>query len=317
MKNGSFVIPTKVGIQSFQLLMNFLDSRFHGNDDFCKRLLGKAIPMNSKELIRAGRLTEARNHLIEEVRSAPSDIGSRTLLFQVLSFCGEWDKAELHLEAIAAQDPKADTGVQIYKNLIQAEKERRDVLTHNRRPSFLTGTPAYLEMYFAAWDKVVEKKIEEASELYGQIDAQCPIISGTLDGKIFSGFRDIDTFLSFFLEAIVYERYVWIPFESLKELSISSPKTLFDLLWIIARITTWEGLSINCYLPVLYPDSFLHEDDRVKLGRMTDWAPMGGSFYKGMGQHIFQIGKEEIAILEIRDVLFKNLDLKGKDEKSD
>ncbi len=38
LKNGSFVIPTKVGIQSFQLLMNFLDSRFHGNDDFCKRL---------------------------------------------------------------------------------------------------------------------------------------------------------------------------------------------------------------------------------------------------------------------------------------
>ncbi len=38
-KNGFFVIPTKVGIQSFQLLLNFVDSRLHGNDDFCKRLI--------------------------------------------------------------------------------------------------------------------------------------------------------------------------------------------------------------------------------------------------------------------------------------
>jgi len=273
--------------------------------------------MNSKELIRAGRLTEARNQLIEEVRSAPSDTGSRTLLFQVLSFCGEWDKAELHLEAIAAQDPKADTGVQIYKNLIQAEKERRDVLTHKRRPSFLTGTPAYLEMYFAAWDKVVEKKIEEASELYGQIDAQGPIISGTLDGKIFSGFRDIDTFLSLFLEAFVHDRYIWFPFQSLRELSFAPPQTLFDLLWTTARITTWEGLSINCYLPVLYPDSSLHEDNRVKLGRMTDWISLGGQFSKGMGQHMYQVGEEEIAILEIRDAVFKSPIQEIKDEKSD
>ena len=91
----------------------------------------------------------------------------------------------------------------------------------------------------------------------------------------------------------------------MRELSISSPKTLFDLLWIQARIVTWEGLTINCYLPVLYPDSFAHEDDRVKLGRMTDWISMGGSFSKGMGEHVYQVDGEEIAILEIRDVTFR------------
>ena len=32
----SFVIPTKVGIQSFQLVIKPLDSRFHGNDDFLR-----------------------------------------------------------------------------------------------------------------------------------------------------------------------------------------------------------------------------------------------------------------------------------------
>lgn len=211
--------------------------------------------MNSKDLIKAGRLLEARKQLVEEVKSSPADLGKRTLLFQVLAFCGEWDKADRHLDAIVTQDSSRQTGVQVYKNLIHAERERLEVSRLERRASFLPETPPYLEMYYAAWQKVVEKKTDEAKELFGQIDAQRPVISGTVNGKEFAGFNDTDTFLSLFLEAIVYERYVWIPFESVRELSISPPSTLFDLLWIAARITTWEGLTTNCYLPVLYPDT--------------------------------------------------------------
>ena len=38
LKKANFVIPTKVGIQSFPYIAKPLDSRFHGNDDFCKSL---------------------------------------------------------------------------------------------------------------------------------------------------------------------------------------------------------------------------------------------------------------------------------------
>jgi len=235
----------------------------------------------------------------------------------VLTFCGEWGKAEQHLDAVAVQDSSKETGVQVYKNLLHAERERRDVSKLNRRPSFLPETPPYTEMYFAAWKEVMAKKIDEAEGLFGQIDAQLPTPSGTVDGRGFTGFRDTDTFLSLFLEAIVHERYVWIPLGSIAELSISSPKTLFDLLWIPARIMTWEGLSLSCYLPVLYPDSFIHEDERVRLGRMTDWIPLGGPFSQGMGQHVFQIGEEEKSLLEIREVVFKIPGSKENNEKSD
>jgi type VI secretion system protein ImpE len=266
------------------------------------------MSMDSKDLIKAGRLSDARKQLTEEVKSSPGDFAKRTLLFQVLSYCGEWDKAERHLEAIGAQSLSAEVGVQVYRNLIHAEKERTDVSKLNRRPSFLPKTPSYAEMYFTAWEKLTETKFEEAENLFSQIETQRPIISGTVDGKNFSGFRDTDTFLSLFLEAIAYEQYVWIPFESIRELSISTPKTLFDLLWISSRVTTWEGLTLSCYLPVLYPDSSSHEDDRVKLGKMTDWIPMGGPYSKGMGQHVFEMGDEEVALLEIREVVFNRLD---------
>jgi len=268
--------------------------------------------MNPKDLIRAGRLPEAREQLTVEVKSSPSDVSKRVLLFQVLSFYGEWDKAESHLDVIVSRDPKSETGVQVYKNLVNAERERQEVVARRRIPGFLTGTPAYLEAYLAAWEKLTEKKIKEAGALYGKVDAQRPTVTGTINGNSFNGFKDTDAFLSAFLEAIVHDRYIWLPFESLRELSVSPPKTSFDLLWTQARVVTWEGLTINCYLPVLYPGSFLHSDDRVKLGRMTDWASLGGSFSKGMGQHVYGVNEEEIAILEVRDVIFQFPAPKGK-----
>jgi type VI secretion system protein ImpE len=63
--------------------------------------------MNSKDLIKAGRLSDARKQLTEEVKAKPGDSGRRTLLFQVLAFYGEWDKAERHLDAIGTQDVAA------------------------------------------------------------------------------------------------------------------------------------------------------------------------------------------------------------------
>jgi len=273
--------------------------------------------MEAKELIRAGRLSDARKLLIEEVKKLPGDVSKRTLLFQVLAFSGEWGKAQSHLEIIAAQDNRKETGVQIFKNLVQAEKDRSEALKLMHRPSFLPKSPRYVEKYFAAWEKLGEKKVKEAGELFDQIDADQPVVSGTVDGKAFEGFKDTDSFLSRFLEVIIYERYMWIPFESMRELVVSPPQTLFDLLWIQARITTWEGLNLNCYVPVLYPDSFLHEDDRVKLGRMTDWISLGGTFTKGFGQHVFQIGEEEKSILEIREVIFKFSGSGENHEKSD
>ena len=272
--------------------------------------------MEVKELIRAGRLSEARKLLTEEVKKLPGDLGRRTLLFQVLAFSGEWAKAQSHLEIIANQDRKKETGVQVFKNLVGAEKQRGEVLKLKQRPSFLPGSPRYAEEYFSAREKLERKMIQEAAELFAKIDAAQPVVSGTLDGAAFAGFKDTDSFLWRFLEAMVYERYMWVPIESISELMIDPPKTLFDLLWIPARIATWEGLNIHCYLPVLYPESFFHPDERVKLGRMTDWVPLGGPFTRGVGRHVFQIGEEEKSILEIREVQFKPSGSEEKHEKN-
>lgn len=273
--------------------------------------------MNGKELIQAGRLKEARQQLVAEVKAAPSDPGKRTLLFQALAFCGEWDKAETHLEVIAAQDVKAEVGVTLYKNLLAAEREREAVLALQRLPAILPEAPPYLDAYLAARRKLEAKEVEEATDLYRQVDSQRPRVSGNADGAPFDDLRDTDAFLEFFLEAVVHDHYVWIPFESVRELSIPAPKTLMDLLWTTARVTTGEGLVMNCCLPVLYPGSCRHADDRVRLGRMTDWAPLGGPFSQGAGQHVFQVGEAEKAILEIRELAFDPPQAGERDARDD
>lgn len=271
--------------------------------------------MDAKELIRAGRLSEARTQSIEEVKASPADAGKRTLLFQIHCLCGEWDKAERDLDIIAAMDVTKEAGVQVYKNLVSAEKERIEVFRNNLRPSFMPGTPPYIETYYAAREKLAGKKTEEAATLFSQIDSQMSVISGIVNGKNFTGLKDTDIYVYRFLEALVHERYVWVPFESVRELSVTPPKTLFDLIWAPAVVTTWQGLTLNCFLPVLYTESFLNKDDRIKLGRMTDWENLGGPFEKGMGQHVYQIGEDEVAILEIREMIINPPASEVKDEK--
>ena len=260
--------------------------------------------MDAKELIKANRLTEARAQLVEEVKGSPSDPGKRTLLAQVLLFYGEWDKAECHLEILAMQNTSAEIGVQVYRNLVSAERERSEVCAGKRRPAFLGTGPAWLDLYFVAREKLKGGELEAAAELYGEVESQSSGLSGTLDGDEFVGFRDADAFLSPFLEVFVHNHYLWLPFELLRELTIPVPKTLLDTLWTPAGITTWEGLTTRCYLPVTYPLPTGQGEDLVRVGKMTDWQELGGGFFSGRGQHVFLVGEEEKGILEIRELKF-------------
>jgi len=272
--------------------------------------------MDAKALITEGRLTEARRHLVAAVKSSPADLSSRTLFFQVLAYSGEWDKARRQLEVIAMQDSTREMGAAAYLNLIQAETERVEVFQQKRQPAFMPQTPGYFDRYESARQHLENGEFDEAEAIYKEIDGLVGQIAGTINGNAFTGFKDTDTRLSFFLEAFVHERYVWLPLESLRELILPAPKTLLDLLWTSAQITTREGLTLNCNLPVLYPQSFQQEDDRLKLGRLTDWIDLGGGFFQGAGQHVFQVGTEDVPILEIREVVFQSWTSEKDDENS-
>jgi type VI secretion system protein ImpE len=260
--------------------------------------------MDTKELIRAGRLQEARARAAEEVKSFPSDTARRTLLFQILAFCGEWDKAERHLDILEQQDPRVETGAQVYRNLMAAERKREEVFQGKARPDRMSRMPEWLEELFLAREKLAAGEAEEAAAILRKIDGQTPSLSGVADGKPFKGFRDADDFLAHFLEVFIHDSYLWFPFDALLEITVSAPKSQIDLLWTPARIASKDGLAAGCYLPALYPGAHGSGDDRIRLGRITAWREPGGGITLAEGQHLFLAGREEKALLETREIVF-------------
>lgn len=260
--------------------------------------------MEIKELMQAGKFAEARKQLIAAVKAAPGDLASRTLLFQVLCYLGEWEKADRHLEAIVTQDTSRGAAMLGYRNMIRAEIERVEVFDNKKNASFISEPPDYLQLFLQLRLALGGNKAEEVGELLSQLESQIPKISGTVSDTPFVGLCDTDTSLFPFLEVITHERYLWVPFESIRELEVSKPESFLDLLWIAARITTWEGLTMNCFLPVLYPGSYLEEDEQVNLGRITDWKPLAGSYARGVGQHVYEVGGQDMAILELGEIDF-------------
>ena len=261
--------------------------------------------MTAKEMIQAGKLAEARSSLVEEVRRAPAGLDARNLLFQVLCFLGEWDKADRHLELLMLQAPPQPAAAFLhYRSLVAAEKARLEVDRGARVPEFLTEPPGYLWDFLearAAWAVGAD---EHFRTLMDPIEEQLPELRGVANGVPFEGLTDCNPGTFWVLEAFVYDRYLWFPFASIRELTVQKPAQLLDLLWASVTIVTWEGVTTNCYLPVLYAGTPDHGDDQVRLGRITDWTPPDGRYPRGSGQHLLQVGEAERGLLELRTVSF-------------
>lgn len=263
--------------------------------------------MTPAELMKAGKLADARERLVARIKTAPGDSKSRTLLFQLLAFCGEWEKAERHLELLISQLPETATGVLVYKNLIIAEKMRQEVAAGRQIADFMTEPPAYLGGLLEARTALENGDYPQFGKLIRKVRKQVADVSGFADSVPFSGFDECDATLPGLLEVFVHDKYLWFPVSAVRELSIQPPKTLLETLWAPSRIVTWEGLTTDCFLPVLYPGSFIHENDQIRMGWMTDWIDLGNGNFRGVGQHLFMVGEQEKGLLELNEITFNLL----------
>ena len=259
--------------------------------------------MDIKELIQNCQLAEARVQVVEGLKKNPADMGLRTTLMQILCFLREWDKAEKHLNTLLSQDETIQGGVQQYKTLLQAEREREQVAKFAQPPIFLPKSSSSAKLCLQGRELYASGDKDGALAVLEQLREELAQLTGTLNGEPFTGFEDIDSFQGGFLEAVVYDQYVWIPFTAIRELIIEPPTGLGDLFWISANITTWDDLSINAFLPVLYPTA-CEDDEQVQIGRITKWNIIDDSFLQGSGQHLYAGGDNDRGILEIRELNF-------------
>ncbi|MDX2270165.1 MAG: type VI secretion system accessory protein TagJ [Bryobacter sp.] len=230
------------------------------------------MSVTAKQLIEGGNVRQAIESLAAHLRDKPTDLAARTTLFEALSFCGDLDRAEKHLNLLADSSDQAKMGAILYFAAIHAERERHALYKAQTFP-----------------------KTTVKSQL-----------TGRLNGKPFSEIRDADNDLGARLEVFGAGQYVWVPFEHIRSLKMEAPQRWRDTLWAPGFLKTgpsFKGADMGeVLLPAIYPFSWTFEDQSVLLGRQTVWVEDEGGYQYPLGQKILLVDGEEVPFLEIREL---------------
>ncbi len=132
----------------------------------------------ARELYAAGRLDSAIETLGAELRNAPTDGPRRTFLFELLSFAGQYDRAEKQLDVLARGGTDAELAVLPYRAALQADRIREHMFLTGDFPTGVVPTP----------------------------------VAGTFNGRPFLSIEDADPRVGARLEVMAGGRYMWIPF---------------------------------------------------------------------------------------------------------
>ncbi len=261
--------------------------------------------MDIQQLIQAGDLKAAVEQATREVKANPMQPACRITLFELLSLCAEWDRAEKQLQVLMQTDASRHFGIQVYRNILAAEKSRQLLFSHGTAPHFLREPPDYVDQLLAGIDKVRSGEMEDAGRLLAKAEEDRPALRGLRDGNPFSDFRDVHDGMGSVLEVVVHDKYTWVPWEQILCLEVTPPRHLRDLLWIPARIQSRDGAVGEVFLFSLYPGSGRSDNPPVQLGRMTDWQGPSDAICFPLGLRVFQMDQEEVSLLECRSLQFE------------
>jgi len=229
--------------------------------------------MNAKELFQAGKLTESVQALSAELRNHPTDAKRRTFLFELLSFAGDYERAEKHLKLLSDGGPSSELGALMYRGVLAAERARQDTFTNRE---------------------------------YTMMPPAATGFSGTINGRPFETLADADPRIGPRLETFSAGTYLWVPLAHIASIEIQPPRRLRDLLWIPAMVRTgpaFQGQELGeILIPVLSPLSFRHPDENVRLGRLTVWDEDEDGAEVPFGQKLLAVDGEEIPLLEVRNI---------------
>jgi type VI secretion system protein ImpE len=231
--------------------------------------------MDAQTLFKAGKLTEAISALNAYLRDDPTDLRSRTFLFELLCFSGDFERAEKQLNIVEQEGSKDSMlGTLLYKAALNAEKTRQ-------------------EMFDA---KVFPQPTGKAAGP----------VRGTLNGKEFESIEDADPRIGAKLEVFAAGDYLWISFHDIAAIRIEEPKKLRDLFWVPAKLSTGPTFRSRELGEILLPGiaalSWQHENDEVRLGRVTEFCEDESGTTAPYGGKILLVDGEEIALFDVREL---------------
>ncbi|MHC4556080.1 MAG: type VI secretion system accessory protein TagJ [Planctomycetota bacterium] len=258
--------------------------------------------MQTDELLRAGRLSEALAALEDEVRGNPTNAKLRIFLFQLLSVLGDWERALTQLNVAAELDSVNLLMAQVCRAALNCEALRTEIFAGKRSP-LVFGEPAeWVGWLVQANQMIAEGKYQASQKLRERAFDTAPAITGSIDNQRFEWISDADSRLGPVLEAIFDGKYYWVPFTAIKRVQIDPPADLRDLVWLPANFTWVNGGETAGLIPTRYPDSETSEDSAIRLARKTEWIEQPGDVYLGLGQRTFATDEGEFSLLQVRKI---------------
>lgn len=258
----------------------------------------------AKQLLEAGDLTGAVAAALDLVRANPTNIPARIFLFELSLFSGDWDRAEKQLDVIGHQDANALIGSMIFRQCLHAERDRVKFFADGLKPGVLAPPPAYVEDLLAANNRIREGNSGEARAILDTVEEERPAFGCKVNGNDVEDFRDYNDATMALFEVIFKDSYTWLPFENVNKIEFFAPKSLRDLYWLQAQVDMTNGTSGEMFFPALYSGSWKHDNDMVRLGRMTDWLDIGSDLFTGEGTKLFWMDGKDRSILDIQTIEF-------------
>ena len=268
--------------------------------------------MEAEELLRAGRLEEAREALERAIRSNPTEAKLRIFFFQLLAVLGQWDRALTQLKVAAELDALHLLVAQMYGDALRCEAFRRQVFAGERIPLIFGEPQPWVGWLVQANTLTAQGNGEAAEELRQQAFEAAPAIEGIIDDDKFAWIADADSRLGPVVEVILKGQYYWIPFQRIQEIQLSPPKGLFDLVWAPAQFTWTNHGQAQGLIPVRYPGSEESPDDAVRLARKTEWLERPAGTCLGLGQRMLVTDRQEYALLSARRITLRPPDEGGE-----
>ena len=259
----------------------------------------------AKTLLESGNLKGATEAALTLVKQNPTDVAARIFLFELSIFAGDWERAKRQLDVIGHQDTTAMIGSKILEQCVLAENKRANFFAKGEKPTFLDSPPDYIYGLLTANNRIIEGNLTEANEILSKVDEQRPAFACKINGETVADFRDYNDSTSVVLEVIIKDDYVLVPFEQIERISFSEPKSLRDYFWRQATLETDNGTNGEVFVPALYNDSWRSGDDRIRLGKATDWRDIGEDIYVGEGTKLFAVGNgEHKTIFDLNEIEF-------------
>jgi type VI secretion system protein ImpE len=256
-------------------------------------------------LFHAGKLSEALAAATAAVKAAPTDLGQRVLLAELLLFAGNLERADVILDAASQIDPSALLVVSEFRQLLRAETARRQLYRDGRVPEFL-GEPEFTEQAsLAAFVAMREHEPAEAQKQVEKAEATRPRRAGMHKQISFDDFRDASDLHAGFIETLTSTgKYYWVPVSRIETMIFHPPKRPRDLAWRRCSMSVSGGPDGDVYVPVTYYSEIEATDDSHRLGRETSWTDEADGPVQGIGQRVFLLGDEDMGIMDLETVEF-------------